>query len=130
MAARFHVDMACVNMVDVNPGFRGAAHQENIEFTLLGHLIQGNVVPGMLVSIRPHLRRGKYYRVRSIDEVKPPGLPNATNMPETVREELLSSGIFTTTTYFLHFICADRAEFEELVALNIQDEDIEILDAL
>ncbi len=127
MPARFHVTHNCVNMVDVDPRFREAANQENIEFTVAGYLIDGDVMPGMLANIRPHLRRGKYYRVRSIETFDPPPeLLTTIKMPEEVKHELMTSDMFTKTSYYLTFICSEQSEFEGLVAMNIHDEDIEL----
>jgi hypothetical protein len=131
MRARFHVTGTGVKMIDVDPQYQAVANHTNIEFTLWGHLMEGDVFPGMLVNIRPHLRRGKYYRVMSLNKYDPPSeLLEAIKLPEPLKKELLVSDEFSKTKYSLLLICADRNEFEELIKMNIEDEDIELFEDL
>lgn len=133
MPTRFYVKGTKVRMVDVDPQYQASANQTNIEFALHGHLIAGHLRPGMLANIRPHLRRGKYYRVISVSEYDPSAdmaMLRRTKMPERIRSQLMSMEELFKVTYELQFICADRNEFEELIKMDIGKEEIELFDDL
>ncbi len=105
MPTRFHVTNTCVNLVDVDPTLRASANKTNIEFQLYGHLVHGEILPDMFANIRPRLRRGKHYRISSVEMID------------------VNSRI---VTHILTILCNGREEFKELVALNIQKEEIEL----
>ncbi len=129
MLTRFHVRGTGVKTVDVDPQYQAVANQTNIEFALYGYLLQGELSPGMFANIRPHLRRGKYYRVMSVEKLDPQTeILGQMKIPESLKRDILALDAFSKTTYTLHLICADRNEFEELVKMDIKDEDIELFE--
>jgi hypothetical protein len=128
MPTRFHVSAFCVKMVDVDLRFRASANESNLEVELYGYLVQGELLPGMLVNFRPELRRGKYYQIRTIRQIFHPADLQAIRSQLQVesREPSECEKLLTNTIYALIIFCEDRREFQELVDLDIQNEDVEI----
>src|ERR1043166_6179528 len=125
MKALFRVRGTCVRTIDVEPEYRAIANQSDIEFSVHGFLIDGEVRPGMFVEVRPHLRLGKYYKVHSVEKDEPnPKLrlkmerfctQHKIPLSPELREDLKE---LEKTSYTLTLLCANQHDFQELNAMN------------
>src|ERR1051325_6786600 len=127
MKARFRVTGTCVRTIDVEPEYRAIANQSDIEFSIHGYLIDGEVRPGMFVEVRPHLGLGKYYKVHSVEKDDPdPKLrlemarfysQHKIPMSPERQEDLKA---LDRTSYTLTLLCANQHDFQELDAMNLK----------
>ena|ERR1044071_5672484 len=137
---RFHIKGTCVSMIDVDPKFQNIARQSNVEIEVHGRLLEGSVRPGMFANIRPHLRQGQCFRIKSIEEHPPKDDDWRANMEkfyaDTQREHPVPAALvekwrrdlddMQKVSYTLTLVCPSRREFEELYAMDLKDEDVEI----